>query len=106
VPGTRIEVNDNVALVDLDAVWSVSTSLPTRATVVEGDIRGAVLGWDVQPTERADQSLAILSMHPRLDCAGFVERRLIAAEPLLEHALAVALTYVDAAAMAASLTKP
>jgi|GEM_PF-6044695 len=42
-------------------------------------------------------------MHPRLDAAGFVERRLIAAEPLLEHGLGIALAYVDAAAMAESL---
>ena len=92
-----------MALVDLDAVWSVSSGLPTRATAVEGDTRGAVLGWDVQPGDRPNTSLAILSMHPRLDASGFVERRLIAAEPLLEHALAIALTYVDAAAMAAAL---
>ena len=102
----HIKVDDNVALVDLDAIWSVSAARPTRAVVVEGDTRGAVLGWDVHPGDHPRSALAILSMHPRLDTAGFVERRLVAAEPLLEHALALALTYVDAAAMAAALGAP
>lgn len=99
----RYQVDDNVALVDLDATWSVPAALPTRATAVDGDTRGAVLGWDVFAGDRAGWSLIALSMHPRIDKAGFVERRLVAAEPLLEHGLAVALTYVDAAAIAAAL---
>ena len=100
-----IEVDDNVAFVDLDAKWTVTTELPSRATAVDGDIRGAVFGWDVAPGDQSGTSLAVLSMHPHLDAAGFIERRLVAAEPLLEHALAVALAYVDAAATADSLVR-
>ena len=44
-------------------------------------------------------------MHPHLDAAGFVERRLIAAEALLEHALAAAMTYVNAVAVADSFDR-
>jgi hypothetical protein len=97
-----IEVKDDIALLDLDAIWNVTTNPAVRATAVHGDIRGAVFGWDILRGDRADLSLAVLSMHPRLDAAGFIERKLVAAEPLLEHALALALTYVDAAAIADS----
>jgi hypothetical protein len=97
-----IEVDDNVAFVDLDAIWSIGTTGAARATAVDGAIRGAVLGWDAWPGDRIGSALAVLSLHPRLDAAGFIERRLIEAEPLLEHALAVALAYVDAAAVADS----
>ncbi len=75
--------------------------------VIEGATRGAVLAWHALPVrESPGQALAILAMHPRLDAAGFVERRLIAAEPLLEHGLALALAYVDAAAVAERLSVP
>ncbi|MEO8214075.1 MAG: hypothetical protein ABI560_12815, partial [Myxococcales bacterium] len=103
-PALLIEVRDDVSLVDLDAVWAVEPGLPVRATVVEGDTRGGVLTWQILSQGRSkdespgstsavnDRGLAVLSMHPRLDAAGFVERRLVSAEPLLEHALALALT--------------
>ena len=97
---TLIAVDDDVAFVDLDATWAVTSGVPSRATAVDGDIRGAVFGWDALPGDQPGTSLAVLSMHPRLDAAGFIERRLVAAEPLLEHALAVAMAYVDAAALA------
>jgi hypothetical protein len=76
-----------------------------RATAVEGDTRGAVFAWEVWPGDGPNSALAVFSMHPRLDAAGFVERKLIAAEPLLEHALALALSYVDAAATADDLAR-
>jgi len=98
-----VEVEDDISFVDFDAVWRTSWSPATRATAVRGDIRGAVLGWDVTAGDRPGTVLAVLSMHPRLDAAGFVERRLIAAEPLLEHGLALALAYADAAATAEAL---
>jgi hypothetical protein len=46
-----------------------------------------------------------LSQHPRLDQSGFVARRLIAAEPFLEHGLALALTLMDAVALAPALAQ-
>lgn len=99
------EVTDGLPLIDLDARWR-GTAPPVRATVVEGSTKGAVLGWDVLDAARgAPRSVAVLSLHPHLDEAGFVERRLIAAEPLLEHGLSVALAYVYAAAVRASLAQ-
>ncbi len=100
-----IEVDDDIAFVDFDAVWSVAVTSAVRATAVGGDIRGAVFGWQTWSGDRPGTALAVLSMHPRLDKAGFIERRLIAAEPLLEHAFGIALTYVDAAAVADSLDR-
>ena len=104
-PAILVDVEDNAALVSLDAVWSVETTLPVHATAVAGDTRGAVLAWQTAPGDRPGSSIAVLSIHPRLDVAGFIERRLIAAEPLLEHACALALAYVDAAAVADNLAR-
>ena len=98
-----VDVVDRVPLADLDAAWSVELTPPGRATAIAGDTRGAVLAWQAAPAQDGQGSTVVLSMHPRLDAAGFVERRLIAAEPLLEHGLGIALAYVDAAAMAESL---
>lgn len=98
-----VDVVDRVPLADLDAAWSVDLTPPGRATAIAGDTRGAVLAWQAAPSQEGQGSTVVLSMHPRLDAAGFVERRLIAAEPLLEHGLGIALAYVDAAAMAESL---
>ncbi|HEY4187006.1 MAG TPA: hypothetical protein VGP07_18160 [Polyangia bacterium] len=97
----RIAVEDNVAFVDLDATWRVTYGEPSvRATVVDGATRGAVLGWQTFPGVGAASSLTVLSMHPRIDATGYAARKMLATEPLLEHALALALTYADAAAVA------
>ena len=77
-----------------------------RATAVDGDTRGAVFTWQVWDGGGPPATtLAVLSMHPRLDAGGFIERKLVAAEPLLEHALALALAYVDAAAVGDDLER-
>ena len=103
---TLIEVDDDIPFVDFDAVWSVSaTSAVVRATAISGGIRGAVFGWEAWAGEPAGSSLAVLSMHPHLDAAGWIQRKMIASEPLLEHAFAVALTYVDAASVVDSFTR-
>ncbi|MBC8133984.1 MAG: hypothetical protein H7X95_13450, partial [Deltaproteobacteria bacterium] len=100
-----IAVEDDISLVDLDAVWALSPMAPGRATAVEGDIRGAVFAWQAWPGDDLRTTTAVLSMHPRLDAAGFIERKLVAAEPLLEHAFSIALSYVDAAAIADDFTR-
>jgi hypothetical protein len=97
------EVTDDVAFVDLDAIWRVPAGQPARAKAVEGAIAGAVLRWQAFPGATATTTTAILSQHPRLDVAGFIEKRMIATEPLLEHAFALALTYADVVAVAATL---
>ena len=57
------------------------------------------------PSPTGPRTTAVLSMHPRLDAAGFIERRMIAAEPLLEHALAIGLVYADVTAVADALAR-
>jgi hypothetical protein len=97
------DVEDDIALVDLDATWRWSPG--PAAEAIAGRIGGAVLRWDVMPPRaQGAPVLAVLSMHPHLDAAGFIERRMVAAEPLLEHALALAMVYADAAAVADALT--
>ena len=100
------EVSDDVAFVDFDAFWRVPAGLPGRAHAVEGTIAGAVLAWQALPGAAPDATIAVLSLHPRLDLAGFIEKRMVAVEPLLEHAFALALTYADAIAVAAALDSP
>jgi hypothetical protein len=102
----KIAVEDNVAFVDLDATWDVTYAPSARATVIAGATKGAVLGWQVFPasaspaTQAGAAAITVLSEHPRLDQSGYVARKMIEAEPLMEHALALALTYADLAAVA------
>jgi hypothetical protein len=42
-------------------------------------------------------------MHPRIDRTGYVPRKFIATEPLLEHGLALGLAYVDAISLLRAL---
>ena len=46
-----------------------------------------------------------LPMEPRLEASGYVPRKFIAAEPLLEHGMSLALGYADAMSMARALTR-
>lgn len=99
-----VAAKDSVPFVDLDATWRVTSTSSVVATAVAGATRGAVFRW--QTFVAPSGPVSVLSMHPRLDAAGFIEKRMIAAEPLLEHALALALTYVDAAAVADAFQSP
>ena len=47
--------------------------------------------------------MAVFSLHPRIETTGYLPRKLIEAEPLLEHGLAVGLAYVDAMALLRAL---
>jgi hypothetical protein len=58
------------------------------------------MGWDVLP---AAPSVAVFSLHPRVETTGYLPRKLIEAEPLLEHGLALGLAYVDALALLAAV---
>ena len=101
----KIAVEGHVAFVALAATWEVAYAPSARATVVDGATKGAVLAWQVFSAaaplrgSRAG-AIAVLSGHPRLDESGYVARKMIESEPLMEHALGLALTYADAAAMA------
>ena len=46
---------------------------------------------------------AVLSLYPRLDKAGYVPRKSIESEPLLEHGLALGVALVDAVTLMRAL---
>lgn len=94
------DVDSSLPFVDFDATWLVQPAAPFRAAIARGDWRGAVMGWDVLP---AAPSVAVFSLHPRVETTGYLPRKLIEAEPLLEHGLALGLAYVDALALLANL---
>lgn len=108
------ECNDLAAL-----CWAVKTNLPFflldgtwkiwprswRARMVAGDTKDAVMAVDVLPGRSAASAMLVLSQHPRMDRSGFVARKLIAAEPLLEHGLSLALTLVDAVSLGPALER-
>jgi hypothetical protein len=98
------KVDTNLPVFSLDGIWKIRPR-PWRAHMVDGDNKGAVMGIDVLPGKASGRSTLVLSQHPRLDTAGYVARKLIAAEPFLEHGLALALTLVEAVALAPALEK-
>jgi len=115
---TLFDVTDDIAFVDFDSTWRLGGLTPLSARAIAGRISGAILAWDFaraptpvpgpRPTASAvpaatATTTVVLSMHPRLDAAGFIERRMVASEPLLEHALALGLVYADVAGAASAL---
>jgi hypothetical protein len=100
------KVDTNLPVFSLDGTWKIRPR-PWRARMVAGDSKGAVMGIDVVPATPGPSggSTLVLSQHPRLDMAGYVARKLIAAEPFLEHGLALALTLVDAVSLGSALEK-
>jgi hypothetical protein len=97
-------VDNNLPVFSLSGTWKIWPR-PWRARMVAGDTRGAVMGLHLQPAASAAESVVVLSQHPRLDKAGFVARKLIDAEPFLEHGLALALTLMDAVALGPALAQ-
>jgi len=78
---------------------------PWRARMVAGDTKGAVLGLDFMLGPDKRRTILVLSQHPRLDQAGFLPRKLIEAEPFLEHGLSLALTIVEAVSLVPALER-
>ena len=103
--GPGADVKDNLPLVDFDASWTAQPGSAARWVATAGATRGARLGWDVYPSGAAG-SIAALTLHPRLETTGSIARRFIAAEPLLEEGLSLALAFVDVAGIKASLVTP
>ncbi|HSS40589.1 MAG TPA: hypothetical protein VLT58_17620 [Polyangia bacterium] len=108
--GPGADVKDNLPLVDCDASWTAQPGPGPRWMATAGATRGARLGWDVYPTAAgpggAAGSIAALTLYPRLEATGSIARRFIAAEPLLEEGLSLALAFVDAAGIKAALRTP
>jgi hypothetical protein len=62
-----------------------------------------VLGWDLVPPAPA---LAVFSLYPRVERSGYVPRKFVEAEPLLEHGMSLGLAYVDAVSLLRTLARP
>jgi hypothetical protein len=103
LPHPSWEVDSRMPFVDFDATWAVTAGPPFRAVAIGGDGRGAVLGWDL--LEGRAGTVAVFSLHPRLEKAGYIPRKFIEAEPLLEHGLSLGLAYVDAVSLMRTLPK-
>ncbi len=107
--GDQVAIDDNLPLVDFDATWQLARDRAHgfTATVADGATRGAMFAWDVAPGGAGhgagNRSVAVLSLYPRLETSGYVPRKFIAAEPLLEHGMSLALGYADAMSMARAL---
>lgn len=99
----RWRVDASLPLVDFDTTWEVTLAPRLRAVAPAGDWHGPALGWDVVPGPKPAQSVAVLTLHPRIDTTGFVARRLVRAEPLLEPGLALGLAYVNAVSLVRAL---
>jgi hypothetical protein len=98
-PSRCWRVRSNLPFVDLDATWKVERAFGARA--IAGDVAGAVMGWDV--IAGADAAATVLTMHPRLDKSGYIPRKLIEAEPLLEQGMSLGLALADALSLARAL---
>ena len=101
--GPGADVEDDLPLVDCDATWTSVSGPAPRWLATAGATRGAHLGWDVYP---GASTIAALTLYPRIEATGSIARRFIAAEPLLEEGLSLALAFVDAAGTRAALLTP
>jgi hypothetical protein len=94
------KVDSSVPFLDLDATWKIGMQ-PWRALSVAGACQGAAMGLDLLPSGTG--TAAVLSLYPRLEKAGYVPRKSIASEPLLEHGLSLGLAVVDAVSLVHAL---
>jgi hypothetical protein len=97
-------VENDLPVFSLEGTWKIWPR-PWRAHMVAGDGKGAVMGLDVLPARTSGRAIVVFSRHPRLDMTGYVPRKLIAAEPYLEHGLALALALVEAVSLGPALEK-
>lgn len=107
--GAHWEVDASFPFLDFDAVWSVETrAADLRATAIDGAARGAIWSWRVESAaaQAPGRSLLVFGYHPRLDRLGFVPRKFLEKEPLLEGGLALALAYVNAVSLVRALPAP
>ena len=104
--GLRWEVDGAIPFVDFDATWALRAGERTLAGEARaGDWAGAAIAVEVLPRAGRADAWLLLTSHPRIDLTGYVPRKLIEAEPLLEQGLALGLTFVNAHALARALVK-
>lgn len=88
-------VSVSIPFTALDATWEVRSREPLRVVATSGGVRGAVFAWGLRGGG-SRECRAALALQPRLHAAGWVIRKFLAAEPLLDAGLAMALAYGDA----------
>lgn len=101
----RWEVDSQFPFVNFDAVWEThAQDQGLRGRTIAGDTRGAVLAWDALPRQPSGVTL-VFSMHPRLEKTGYLPRKFIEAEPLMEQGLSLGLAYVDAVSLVRTIDR-
>lgn len=98
----RWMVDATFPFLDFDAQWDVSVAHTVNAVAVEGDAKGALWSWHVIAAD-PHNSVAVFSSYPRIDRLGYMPRKFIEKEPLLEQGLALALAYVNAASLVTAI---
>ncbi len=100
----RWHVEAGLPFVDFDATWLIHTARPLRAEARGGDWQGAVM--TLEALDKPGGAYLIMTLHPRVDRVGYLPRKLIEAEPLLEQGLSLGLGFVNTRALARSLARP
>lgn len=86
------KVETSLPFLDLDATWKIAAP-QWRALSVAGACQGAEMALDLLAGGAV--TAAVFSLYPRLDKAGYVPRKSIASEPLLEHGLSLGMALID-----------
>jgi hypothetical protein len=97
---TCLVVDSNLPFFDLDATWKLWGG-QFRAKAVDENLKGAAMALDAIP--HGSGSMIALSQSMGLHKSGFFARKLIAAEPLLEQGLAIALVLADTLSFATAV---
>jgi hypothetical protein len=97
------EVDSGMPFVDFDAAWSILAPQPFRAQARGGDWQGPTIAVDLIP-HAGSQSVIVYTTAPLINRTGYLPRRLIEAEPLLEQGLALGLAFVNARSLVRGLT--
>ncbi|HEY0706356.1 MAG TPA: hypothetical protein VGG33_06145, partial [Polyangia bacterium] len=101
-------VDSGLPFVDFDAVWSIleAPGRPGaqgfRAQARGGDWVGPTIGVDLLP-RTGSRSVMVYTTTPLINRTGYLPRRLIEAEPLLEQGLALGLAFVNARSLTRGL---
>jgi hypothetical protein len=93
-------VDSSLPFFDMDAIWKV-WGYWFRARAIAETLSGAVMALDAIP--HGSGAFLLLSQSMGLHKSGYVARKLIAGEPLLEQGLALARILVDTVSLAQAL---
>jgi len=106
----RWAVDGGFPFISVQGIWDIVSGKNIWARMDEGDRSGALWAWHFgapvaalsaeeaseTPAEEPSGCFAVYSTHPNLHRAGYLPRKFIEAEPLLEHGMALAHGYTHA----------